>query len=390
MMQVGHLLSITILSIICLACNYYIAQRLIKPRYSKRCVYTYLSIHTTILLICVILGITIALGGIQVHMDTFTWMLYIFLVVYIPKICYVVISAFDYIIKPHGALGSYMGMITAGIVFILLIYGAFNRHNIDVKEVTLSSNRIPSSFNGYKIVQISDFHLETVQSSKFVDEIVATINNLHPDVILFTGDLVNRMASEILPYQENLSQLQAVDGVFSVMGNHDYGDYVKWENRTKRNNNIKQLHSLQSQMGWKILNNASQYIYRQNDSIAIIGVENWGEPPFPQYGRLDKAYPQLNDDVYKILLSHNPRHWRAEVIPNSNIDLTLSGHTHAWQIALSNISPSKWLYPEWGGLYTQGKQHLYVNIGLGCVMMPARIGATPEITLITLTTPSHE
>ena len=177
------------------------------------------------------------------------------------------------------------------------------------------------------------------------------------------------------------------DGVFSILGNHDYGDYYSWNSPADKADNMQQLLDMQSEMGWKMLNNATSFIHRGNDSIALIGVENVGDPPFTVYGDLDMAYETLDDPVVKILLSHNPAHWVEDIkdAPDKNIALTLSGHTHAMQMSAFGVSPAAWRYPTWGGLYADEDGHqLYVNIGLGEVAIPARIGANPEITLITL------
>ena len=214
---------------------------------------------------------------------------------------------------------------------------------------------------------------------------------------MFTGDIVNRKTDEILPFVNILKRLKAPLGVYSVMGNHDYGDYTDWPHEQAHAADTRQLRAIQTGMGWNLLCNTHKFIYSaQGDSIAMIGVENWGEPPFKQYGDLKKAYPTANkigDNNFKILLSHNPMHWHNEVREYTDIDLTLSGHTHAMQVLIGGIgtgfTPSSWRYPEWGGLYTHkgadgAIRNLYVNIGCGEVAIPARIGASPEITLITL------
>ncbi len=269
-----------------------------------------------------------------------------------------------------------------------MLYGAtYGRLHYTVNKEVIVTDRIPASFNNYRVVQLSDLHLGNFINKKgFISNIVEQVNKLNPDLIVFTGDLVNNRGNELDAYMDILSQLHARDGVFSVLGNHDYGDYVRWKNRDAKRDNLNQLIKKQNSMGWKMLNNASQYIYKGNDSIAVIGVENWGEPPFPQYGDLRKAYPNLTDETFKILLTHNPVHWDAEIIPSTNIDLSLSGHTHAMQIKLGfgkfSVSPSSWKYKRWSGLYNSGKQYLYVNDGIGYVFLPMRIGATPEITVI--------
>lgn len=384
MTALEHFILIALLGIISILSDFYAASRIVKPRYGKRGVRLYMCLH--VLLLTVLAGVAVCAvhGSIRAHLSALMWVVYAYFLAYLPKLFYALISWVDYLRKPRGKVGNYIGLAAGMICLAALIGAAINRTRIEVKEITLSSDRLPKGFDNYRIVQFSDLHLETLSSEKYAARIIATINGLRPDIIFFTGDLVNRLATEINPYKAALAQLKACDGIYSVMGNHDYGDYARWNNETEHQDNIAMLHSLERELGWTMLNNASEYIRHGNDSIALIGVENWGEPPFPQYGDLKEAYKDLNDDTYKILLSHNPRHWRAEVLPESNIDLTLSGHTHAVQLEIAEKSPAVFRYPEWSGLYQEGEQYLYVNIGIGCVMLPARVGATPEITLITL------
>jgi predicted MPP superfamily phosphohydrolase len=217
--------------------------------------------------------------------------------------------------------------------------------------------------------------------------VLDSLRQLSPDLIVFTGDIVNRRTDELHPFVETLSNISAPYGVYSILGNHDYGDYCDWPSDEAKRQNLDELISLENQMGWKMLNNETAFIHLAADSIALIGVENVGDPPFHTYGDLDKAYPTLDDGVTKILLSHNPAHWVDDICdaPDKNIALTLSGHTHAMQMAFGRISPAIFRYKTWGGLYNDNDNHsLYVNIGIGTVGFPARIGATPEITLFTL------
>lgn len=382
--NIEYYIGIAAICLLSLAADYYVSRRLLRSRWGKGAMAAYMYAHVALLVILSALGTVAAHGRLQAHIPLLMWVMYAYFLMYLPKFCYTIISWIDYLKKPTGKIGSYIG-VAAGIMVIILMVGAcLNRTRIDIKEVTIESDRLPRSFDGYRIVQFSDAHLETLFSSRFAQRIVETINEQNADLVCFTGDLVNRKAIEVIPYQEILSHIVARDGIYSVMGNHDYGDYVRWRNSQEHMANIELLHTLEYELGWTLLNNSSSYLVRGNDSIAIIGVENWGEPPFPQHGKLTEAYSCLNDSCYKILLSHNPRHWRAEVLPQSNIDLTLSGHTHAMQMETFGHSLASLRYPEWSGLYREGKQYLYVNIGIGCIMLPARLGATPEITVITL------
>ncbi len=268
----------------------------------------------------------------------------------------------------------------------IILYGSFiGREKFQVKEVNYTHSQIPASFNGYKIVQLSDIHLGSwFDNPKPVQRIVDLVNAQNPDLIVFTGDLVNHKDDEMNPFMEVLSQLKAKDGVFSILGNHDYGPYYKhWKNPEDQQESFLRLQDKQRQMGWQLLNNEHVFLVNGSDSIALIGVENDGEPPFAQYGDLKKA-AEHTEGYFRILLSHNPTHWRREVLPTTDIPLTLSGHTHGMQFQLGSFSLASQVYPEWGGMYTEGDQSLYVNIGIGSVGPPFRWGAWPEITVFTL------
>lgn len=329
------------------------------------------------------------------------WMLYIFLTLFAGKIGYLIGSAVGRVPQIWRSrrrdTRMWLGLPLCFLCVFTLVWGALiGRRHIEIKEVSVSSPDLPAAFDGYRIVQFSDAHVDTWgEDTTFVARMVERINALRPDMIVFTGDIVSRRTSEILPFIQVLSRLNAPDGVYSVLGNHDYGDYYDWPSETMHRDNIQWMKRIQtSGLGWKLLDNTSDVIRHGTDSIRIIGVENWGEPPFRQYGDLAKARAGASPEEFVILLSHNPMHWHEVTSRDEEIDLTLSGHTHAMQcqFSLGNLrwSPSQWRYPEWSGLYsarTQGGRlsQLYVNIGSGEVAMPARIGtAFPEITLITL------
>ncbi len=283
--------------------------------------------------------------------------------------------------SPFTAVGIVLSLACAYII----VYGSFfGRTRFEIKEVTYTSNRIPAAFNGYRIVQLSDIHIGSWKGNiQAIQQLVDMTNSLHPDLIVFTGDLVNHRANELDGFQDILSKLKAKDGVYSILGNHDYGPYFRWRNKQDQEANLEELKKRETYMGWKLLNNEHDLLIADEDTIALIGVENDGEPPFSQYADLPKAI-EGTQDMFQILLSHNPTHWRREVLPLSNIDLTLSGHTHAMQLQIGHHSPSSFIYPEWGGMYYEGKRGLYVNVGIGYVGLPFRFGAWPEITLLTL------
>ncbi|MDE5849630.1 MAG: metallophosphoesterase, partial [Muribaculaceae bacterium] len=352
-------------------------------------------------------------GGVYAVM----WMLTVYLSIYIPKIIYCIFSLLGRVPRLFRAQRrkwmNYVGIVASLGGFALLCHGIlYTRTHPQVTDITVFSDRLPESFDDYRIVQISDLHLGTWGSNtKFLSQMVNTINALKPDLIVFTGDIVNQKSDELNPFKETLSKLKATDGVYSILGNHDYGDYVDWPSAEAKKANLDNLKKIQKDAGWKMLNNAHAYIFRKKgaltDSIALIGVENWGEPPFAQYGDLQKAYPadsthNLRDNNFKILLTHNPEHWVREVRKRSNIDLSLSGHTHAMQASFDifgrRFSPAAFRYSTWGGFYTENgigeiedfvnpdlseglemnldKSSLYVNIGAGEVAMPFRVGAS--------------
>ena len=291
------------------------------------------------------------------------------------------------------------------VIVSMIITGLCGRYvtrlRVKVSHAELVSSRVPQAFDGFKIAHISDFHLDSFDKEKefsFVEKIIDRILAEEPDVICFTGDLVTIRSAQAIPFRNVMSKLSSTGiPVFSVMGNHDYADYV-WDFDDKRRQADRDsLRMIQREAGWQLLDNESRWLKRGNDSILIIGVENIGEPPFSVYGDLDKALHNIQpcglssageenktDDCFAILLSHNPTHWRNEVLPNTNIDLTLSGHTHAMQFRIGSWSPSKWKYPEFSGLYQEGNQYLNVNTGLGGVGPKIRIGVRPEISIITI------
>lgn len=324
---------------------------------------------------------------------TLMWTLFGYLSVYIPKYIFALFEIVRGILarltgrRLRGI--AIAGGVVAGLVFGAMWWGALvERFRIDVREVEVTIPGLPAAFDGYRIVQLSDIHSGTYgDNPAFLLKVVEKVNALKPDAVLFTGDIVNRHSSELEPFVSTLAGIAAPDSVWSIMGNHDYADYSEWPTYEAKLADISNLRRMQAEMGWHLLDNRHVMLRRDNDSIALIGVENIGDPPFHSYGSLALAYPTPGDSVVKILMSHNPAHWNSAIAdsPDMNIALTLAGHTHAMQIEVLGLSPASLRYPTWGGLYTDSHgRHLYVNIGLGEVGFPARIGATPEITLITL------
>lgn len=278
------------------------------------------------------------------------------------------------------------------LIFIIMCWSAvFTPREIDVNELTLQYDDLPAAFDGYRIVQFSDTHLgsyfpgDTSVVSRYVD----VMNNLNPDLLCFTGDLVNRHTREALPFERILARLRARDGVYAISGNHDYDDY-SYDNKVTQKLDRQALLDLEGRMGWITLENEHRFIRHDGDSIAIIGVGNYGAPTKPNHGDYISAYTDYKDDKFKILLHHSPGMWYLYILEkyNDNVQLSLAGHTHAMQMMITigpwRFSPAGFLTKYWGGLYDDEGRYLYVNIGVGQVGIPARIGAVPEIAVITL------
>ncbi len=282
------------------------------------------------------------------------------------------------------------GLIIAGIPFTSMIYGVVKgRYDFKINRVKLSFKNLPKSFDGFKIVQISDIHSGSFDSVEAINKGIDLVNEQNADIILFTGDLVNNDSREVLPFIDNFKRLQTKNGVYSVLGNHDYGDYKKWNSEKEKKENMDLLFDYQKQMNFKLLNNENVTISKNGESIGIIGVENWGNHPFPQRGDLDEAIKGVENIPFKILMSHDPTHFTKKVVPHkTHFDLTLAGHTHGMQFGIDipgfKWSPIEYIYPQWAGLYQEAKQYLYVNRGFGFLGFPGRAGIRPEITVIEL------
>lgn len=279
----------------------------------------------------------------------------------------------------------------ASIPFASLLYGMFRgKYNFKVLSYKLEYDDLPEAFEGFKIAQISDIHSGSFDNPKKVQYGVDLVNAQDADVVFFTGDLVNNRAEEILPWIQTFKKINAKHGVYSILGNHDYGDYSPWESPEAKKKNMEDLKKAQKKMGWDLLLNESRFIERQGQRIAILGVENWGSGGFKKAGDLNKALSNVAAEDFKILMSHDPSHWEAEVIPHPfNIHLTLSGHTHGMQFGIEipgwiKWSPIKWRYKQWAGIYEKLNQRLNVNRGFGYLAYPGRVGIWPEVTVITL------
>ncbi|MBI1288316.1 MAG: metallophosphoesterase [Flavobacteriales bacterium] len=283
------------------------------------------------------------------------------------------------------------GLITAAIPFGTMIYGMVRTaYNIQIRKKTVYFDDLPPAFDGLTIAQISDIHSGSFGSSSFFREAIDKILNLKPDLIFFTGDLVNNEAVEAEPHIEEFKRLHAPMGVHSILGNHDYGDYGPWPSEEAKAANFARLKQIHRENGWNLLTNQNHTIEKDGEKLAIVGVENWGASMhFPRLGDLDKAVQGVEEIPFKILLSHDPSHWDAQVKDHpQKFQLTLSGHTHGAQFGIEipgiKWSPAKYLYKQWAGLYEDGEQKIYVNRGLGFIGYLGRIGISPEITLLEL------
>jgi predicted MPP superfamily phosphohydrolase len=336
-----------------------------------------------------------------------------FILFYVPKLVFIIFNLFDDLIHlgktfykkakrkkeqyttPQKPISrkqflTRTGIVIAGLPFISIAYGIkWGKFNYTTRNFSLSYDNLPASFDGLRIVQISDFHIGSFLNS--VDEVeiaVELINEQNADLLLFSGDFVNNLSSEMDKFIPILNKLKASMGKFSILGNHDYGDYVPWNSMEEKRKNFDRLINLQEDLGFKMLINDSQKVALNGEEIELVGVENWGLPPFPQYGDLNKALSNTTNDSFKILMSHDPTHWDEEVLEKTNIDLTLSGHTHGAQFGIEipgwRWSPVNMRYKRWGGLYTEGNQSLYVNTGIGFIGFPGRVGMPPEIAIIEL------
>ena len=275
-------------------------------------------------------------------------------------------------------------------IFLVFSYGIFiGRYQVIINRQDLYFDNLPAQLDGFKIVQLSDIHLGSFKNDPDVlKKTIKKIETIQPDLLLFTGDIVNNFGEEMKGFEPYLKQLSARYGKYAIQGNHDYGDYYEWPDSISKRKNLEQIESGLTQAGFKLLLNQWDRIVVKDTSIALIGVENWGHKPFPQYANLNVAMKGVPANSFKILMSHDPAHWEAIVLPQTDIPLTLSGHTHGGQFGLKiagiEFSPMYFVQKYWGGLYKSDNQYLYVNRGLGTIGFSGRIEMNPEITLLTL------
>ena len=284
---------------------------------------------------------------------------------------------------------SWLAFAVAAIPFFGLIFGLTRgQHYYKVHKETLYFDDLPEAFDGFTLTQLSDIHSGSFSSEKGVEKGISIVNDQKSDIILFTGDLVNNKASEMDRWIPFFARLKAAYGKFSVLGNHDYGDYLKWESKEAQQANLVRLKEVHKEIGFRLLLDEAITIEKGGQSISLIGVENWGKGGFHQYGDLEKATANVPDNAFKILMSHDPSHWEGVTLDHhKHIHLTLSGHTHGMQFGIELFgikwSPIKYVYKQWAGLYSRGGKYLYVNRGFGFLGLRGRVGIWPEITVIT-------
>lgn len=283
------------------------------------------------------------------------------------------------------------GLVAASVPMVGLTWGIISgAHDYRVRRQKIALKNLPSQFNGIKIVQFSDIHSGSFYNKTAVKGGVEMAMKEKADLIFFTGDLVNNESSEMKNYIEVFEKIKAPLGVYSVLGNHDYGDYLPWSSLEAKQENLRTLMNIHKQMGWDLLMNEHRMLKMGGDELAIIGIENWGaKGRFPKYGKMTQAYKNTDGAAVKLLLSHDPSHWDAQVRPQyKNIDIMFSGHTHGMQFGIENEfvkwSPVKYMYDQWAGLYKEDNQYLYVNRGFGFIGFPGRVGMLPEITVMEL------
>lgn len=339
------------------------------------------------------------------------WALWGFILAILPAniyvLFYIINKTIKLITKKNCITLHYIGAILAAIVTIGLIVGMATRHHIQIREVTIYSKNLPKEFDGIRIAHITDLHFGNLSPrDSYLQKIVTKLNEIDPDMLVCTGDMMNLTAEEVNGLDGLFTSINAPLGRYAVMGNHDYGDYSKWESAEAKQANLMATYEAYCRVGFVLLNDSAVQITDHKlqitdnttlstlnsklSTISVIGVENWGKPPFPRYGDLAEATENFTPTQFNILLSHDPNHWKEEVVSEQYkyIDLTLSGHTHSAQMGINlgklKWSPSQWIFDHWDGLYQEGTQYLFVSRGLGYVGIPFRLGMPAEISVITM------
>lgn len=325
-----------------------------------------------------------------------SWLMALMLLSFVPKLVgsiVMVLEDFTRVFRgfpPRSYAVSEFVLILAAVLFGLLLFGITRgRHYYKVRRETLYFDDLPETFDGFTITQLSDIHSGSFSDRRGVQKGLDLVNAQNSDLILFTGDLVNNTATEMDPWIPAFAELEAPYGKYSVLGNHDYGDYIQWENKAAQQANLNRLKQVHQEIGFQLLLNESMPIQKDDQSVALIGVENWGKGGFHKYGDLKKATANVPDNAFKILMSHDPSHWDAVTLGHHQpIHLTLAGHTHGMQFGFELFgfkwSPIKYVYKQWAGLYQKSGLYLYVNRGFGFLGLKGRVGIWPEIAVLTL------
>lgn len=349
------------------------------------------ALRTVLLLLPTVITLLLTVAMVSKHSTAWLMQIVFILVicVAVPKLVFALVAGTGklFALNSHNVppLATRLGLIFAVLTAGIQIFGcSFGWKQLKTDRHRLAIPELPAAFEGYRLIQLTDLHLGTYAGdTTFISTLVDSVNRLNPDMIVFTGDLINTQSNEAIPFVRTLGRLKAKDGVYAVLGNHDYCTYHPGFTPHRQAEETRQLVKMEQLMGWRVLMNEHIAIRRGEDSLYIAGVENIGKPPFPSIGKLDVALQGIPENGTTILLSHDPWHWRHGVVNKTKIALTLSGHTHALQMQIGRFSPAAWFMPEWGGLYKEGEQQLYVSTGIGG-SAPYRLGAWPKIEVFTL------
>lgn len=322
------------------------------------------------------------------------WAFYFFALIYIPKITYILFYHFnkvhDKVRNTHTHSLRRTGFVIAIFMVGVMGYGNMvTRDDLELVRQQIDVKELPAEFDGYKIAVIADFHIGNWNNRyRIMHSLIDSINSEYPDMIIFAGDMVNNFADELEGWEPYFKELKSKQGNFAVLGNHDYGDYTQWKSDSAKSENLERIKQGIRNLGFRLLLNENENIVMGKDTISLVGVENWSNRHFHCYGDLRKALINTPPSRKKILITHDPAHWDAEVVGKNDIFLSISGHTHAGQMGVINkhirFSPSMFVFKQWQGLYKKREQYLYVNRGIGYVGIPMRIGVRPEITILEL------
>ncbi len=349
--------------------------------------------------ITLIFGIVAAIflrRGFPVQQTLITWLIGLMLLSFVPRLFSLPVLLMEDISRlfrnfpPRLYWISELTLGVATVLFLVILFGITRgRHFYRLRKETVSFPDLPEAFDGFSITQITDVHSGSFTNAAGVQKGLNLVNDQHSDIIVFTGDLVNNKASEMDPWIEGFAALKSPMGKFSILGNHDYGDYIQWKSNDEKKANLNRLKQVHQDIGFRLLLNESITLYKDGQSIALIGVENWGKGGFHQYGNLTKATANVPGNAFRILMSHDPSHWEGVTLQHQQpIHLTLSGHTHGMQFGIDFLgfkwSPIQYVYKQWAGLYENAGRFLYVNRGFGFLGLKGRIGMWPEVAVITL------